>query len=325
MAYYIGIDIGGTNSEIGILNSEGEILKRTSIKTFSKLGAEKTFSRIWDTCKTLTSELFIAENEIVSIGMGIPGPVVDSSIVKIAANFSWGENFPAKELMEKISGKTVIVENDVRAIALGEFLFGAARNYKNSIVIPIGTGIAAGIIIDGKILRGATGSAGEFGHITVEDEGYECGCGLVGCLETYCSASGIVKEAKSKLKNNFNSELHSISDGDFNELESKHIFDMAKSGDILSQEIVDSFCKYMAKGIGTLLNILNPEAIIFTGGVSRAGSIILQGVEKHLHKYALRTTLENIKLDFGQLEEDGGVKGAAALAIINRRGGNYGF
>lgn len=317
MDYYIGVDIGGTNTEIGILDTNGVILNKKTIKTDPTQGAEKTFERVWEASKEISKEICIDENKIKSIGIGLPGPVVDNSILKIAANLSWGDNFPAKELMEKISGKSVKIENDARAIALGEYLFGAAQKYKNSMIISIGTGLSVGIIIDGKILSGAGGAAGEFGHMVVEDNGYSCGCGLKGCLETYCSANGIVREAKRRLEGNIENGLYKKFSENLEKLEAKDIFEMAKSGDKFSQEIVDFFCRYMAKGIGTLLNIINPEAVIFTGGVSKAGDFLLEGIEKHLGKYTLGINLENLKFGFGQLNEEGGIKGAVAIVMLS--------
>lgn len=315
MAYFVGIDIGGTNVEIGILNAEGDILGKESIKTESKKGAEDTFNRIWNKTKELAERLKVKLEEIEAIGLGIPGPVVNNSVVKIAANFSWNNNFPAKELMEKVTGKPVKVGNDVKVIALGETLFGAGKGYKNSITIPIGTGIAAGIIIDGKILEGAGGAAGEFGHVVVNKDGYKCGCGLTGCLETYCSATGIVREGRRRLEIDKNNALYELIDGDLEKLEAKHIFDLAKKGDKFSNEIVEFFCDKLAEGVGMLLNIINPEIIIFTGGVAKAGEIIINGVKKYLPKYALGMTMENLIFTFGELEEEAGIKGAAALVM----------
>lgn len=315
MPYFVGIDIGGTNVEIGILDSNGNILGKKSIKTESKKGAENTFTRIWNTVQLLASELNINEKEIESIGLGIPGPVINNSVVKIAANFSWNDNFPAKDLMEKISGKPVKVGNDVKVIALGETLFGAGKGYKNSITIPIGTGIAAGLIIDGKIFEGLDGAAGEFGHVVVNKHGYKCGCGLTGCLETYCSATGIVREGKRRLQEDKDNALYKLIDGDLDKLEAKHIFDLAKQGDKFSMDIVDFFCDKLAEGVGMLLNIINPEVIIFTGGVAKAGQIIIDTMKKYLPNYALRMTLENIVFKFGELEEEAGIKGAAALVM----------
>lgn len=315
MSYFVGVDIGGTNVEMGILNEAGEILIKKSIKTDSKKGAEDTFGRIWSAISSLITELGITKDDIESIGMGIPGPVLNNSIVKIAANFSWGDNFPAKELMEKISGKPVKVGNDVKLIALGETLFGAGRGYKNSITIPIGTGIAAGIIINGAVVEGADGAAGEFGHVVVNKQGYKCGCGLTGCLETYCSATGIIREGKRRLAESRDNALYRRIEGCIDSLEARDIFDLAKEGDKFCTDIVDWFCEYMAEGIGMLLNILNPEIIIFSGGVSRAGDILLDGVKKNLPKYALGMTMENLKFAFGELNEEAGIKGAAALVM----------
>ncbi len=315
MNYFVGIDIGGTNVEIGILNAQGDILGKESIKTESKKGAEDTFNRIWNKTKELAEKLKIKVEDIEAIGLGIPGPVVNNSVVKIAANFSWNNDFPAEDLMEKVTGKTVKVGNDVKVIALGETLFGAGKGYKNSITIPIGTGIAAGIIIDGKILEGAGGAAGEFGHVVVNKEGYKCGCGLTGCLETYCSATGIVREGRRRLELDKNNALYEVIGGDLEKLEAKHIFDLAKKGDKFSSEIVDFFCEKLAEGVGMLLNIINPEIIIFTGGVARAGEIITDGVKKYLPKYALGMTMENLIFTFGKLEEEAGIKGAAALVM----------
>ena len=315
MNYFVGIDIGGTNVEIGILNAQGDILGKESIKTESKKGAEDTFNRIWNKTKELAEKLKIKVEDIEAIGLGIPGPVVNNSVVKIAANFSWNNDFPAKDLMEKVTGKPVKVGNDVKVIALGETLFGAGKGYKNSITIPIGTGIAAGIIIDGKILEGAGGAAGEFGHVVVNKEGYKCGCGLTGCLETYCSATGIVRERRRRLELDKNNALYEVIGGDLEKLEAKHIFDLAKKGDKFSSEIVDFFCEKLAEGVGMLLNIINPEIIIFTGGVARAGEIITDGVKKYLPKYALGMTMENLIFTFGKLEEEAGIKGAAALVM----------
>lgn len=315
MNYFVGIDIGGTNVEIGILNAQGDILGKESIKTESKKGAEDTFNRIWNKTKELAEKLKIKVEDIEAIGLGIPGPVVNNSVVKIAANFSWNNDFPAKDLMEKVTGKPVKVGNDVKVIALGETLFGAGKGYKNSITIPIGTGIAAGIIIDGKILEGAGGAAGEFGHVVVNKEGYKCGCGLTGCLETYCSATGIVREGRRRLELDKNNALYEVIGGDLEKLEAKHIFDLAKKGDKFSSEIVDFFCEKLAEGVGILLNIINPEIIIFTGGVARAGEIITDGVKKYLPKYALGMTMENLIFTFGKLEEEAGIKGAAALVM----------
>lgn len=315
MRYFFGIDIGGTNVEIGLVTLTGTILEKTSIKTYSSRGAQDTFERIWKSCKGILNIKKVEENEVVGIGMGIPGPVINNSIVAVAANFSWGNNFNAKELMENISGRQVFVGNDVKLISLAEYYFGATKDYKNSINIAIGTGIASGIIIDGKILNGCSGIAGEFGHIVIDENGRKCGCGLKGCLETYCSAKGIVETAKEELKN-FEEETklrkYILEE---NSCEAKIIFELAKEKDLFCMKMVDSFCKNLAKGLGGIINVINPEIIIFTGGVSKARNIILEGLEKYLPLYSLEIMLKNLKLDFGVLGTDAGILGAATLII----------
>lgn len=309
--YYVGIDIGGTNTKIGILDSDFNILKEVKIKTLSQNGPHDTFARIWNNALIVAKELGIEEESIKGIGMGIPGPVVDNSIVKIAANFSWGNDFNAKKLMEEVSGKKVQVENDVRNIALGEYKFGAARGYNNAIVIPIGTGISAGMIINGKILSGVDGCAGEFGHIVIDENGYKCGCGLTGCLETYVSAPGIVREAKRILKEKKYGLLYEYSIN--NEIEAHDIFSYYLQGDDIAIEIVDNFSKKLAYGISMLLNILNTEAIILAGGVSKSADIIIPLVKKYLPQYALKITMQNIDIKKCELLDSAGIKGAAAM------------
>ena len=317
MRYFAGVDVGGTNTKIGILNENADILVQESIKTESEKGAEITIKRIWETIKKISEAIEVKPEEIEGIGVGIPGPVVDESTVKIAANFSWGNDFPAKKMFSEITGKKVKIGNDVKVIVLGEQLYGAGKGYKNSITIAIGTGIAAGIIIDGKILSGSTGAAGEFGHIVIKRKGHKCGCGLEGCLETYCSATGIVREAKIILENNGESSLYEVVNSNLDNLESYHIFQEAEKGDKAALRIVDEFCENLAHGIGTLLNIVNPEIIIFGGGVSKAGNIMLEGIKKYLPEYALQMTLDNLKFTYSELKESAGIKGAAALIIGN--------
>lgn len=317
MQYYVGVDIGGTNSKIGILNDQCEILAEESIKTNSTEGANATFVRIWQTAQKLAASQNITVDQLEGIGLGIPGPVVDQAIVKIAANFSWGNDFNAKQLMETISGKPVKVENDVRAIALGEKLFGAGRGSKNAIVIPIGTGIAAGMILDNQILSGSAGCAGEFGHIMVNENGLKCGCGLTGCLETYVSAPGVVREAKRLLSEQQAGEFYQKFANQLDLLEAHHVFDYAKQGDVVALKVIDNFAKYLAYGIGVLLNIINPEVIILAGGVAKSATFIIEKVQQYLPHYALSVSLQNLQIKPSELLDSAGVKGAAAL-IINK-------
>ncbi|AZI13378.1 ROK family protein [Avibacterium paragallinarum] len=320
MKYYAGVDIGGTNTKIGILDNHFNILAEQSIPTLSQQGARSTFSRIWQTILDLLAQHQLSEARLEGIGLGIPGPVVNQAIVKIAANFSWGNDFNAKQLMEEISHKNVVVENDVRAITLGEHLFGAGQGVANLIVVPIGTGIASGILLNGKVLSGSGGCAGEFGHIMVNEQGMKCGCGLTGCLETYTSAPGLVREAKKLLSTPETDkqkcgEFFQRFSTDLDSLQAHHIFEYAKKGDHLALQVVDSFTKYLAYGLGVLINIFNPELIVLAGGVAKSADFIIEKIQKFLPHYSLGVSLQNLQIKPSQLLDSAGVKGAAALVI----------
>ena len=315
MEYFVGIDIGGTNSKIGILNSNGDILKSTSIKTESIEGVDYTINKIWASVLELADELDITRDLIKGIGMGIPGPVIDQKKVGFFANFPWEKNINISEKMEEISGIKTRLDNDVNVIALGETLYGAGKGYSKSVTIALGTGVGGGIFIDGKLISGATGAGGEIGHMKLEKEGKVCGCGQKGCFEAYASATGVIREALSRLQINKNNELYRLIDGDLNKLEAKHVFDAAKKGDKFSLEIVDYVSEYLAMGIGNVLNIINPEVIILSGGVALAGDILLDKVKEKLPNYALGITIENLQIKLGQLGNDAGIKGASALTI----------
>lgn len=313
MKYFIGVDIGGTNSKIGIVDKEGEILKSVSIKTESINGVDYTLNKIWETSLNLLKDLGIEKEKVKGIGMGIPGPVKEQKIVGFFANFPWKKNMNISEKMEKITGVKTRIDNDANIIALGETLYGAGKGFSKSVTITLGTGVGGGIVLDGKLVSGATGAGGEIGHIKLERDGKLCGCGQKGCLEAYASATGIVREALSRLQVNKNNSLYSLIEGDLNRLEAKHVFDEAKKGDIFSLEIVDYVSEYLAMGIGSIINIINPEIVILTGGVAMAGDILLDRVKEKLPKYAMEITCKNLEIRLGYLGNDAGIKGAAGL------------
>lgn len=313
MKYYAGVDLGGTNTKIGILDIGGNIFKSSIIKTFSDRGVEDTLNRIWETIKNLAQELNIDIKDLAGIGIGIPGPVKDQSIVKFFANFPWEKNLNIKELMEKISGVETKLDNDVNIIAMGEAKYGAAKGSSSSVTIALGTGIGGGIYINGSLISGFSGAGGEIGHIKLEKDGKLCGCGQRGCFEAYASATGMIREAVSRLAVNKNNLLYEIIDRKIDKLEAKDIFDAAKQGDNFSLEIVDYETEYLAMGIGNILNILNPEVIVIGGGVALAGDILFNPLKEKLKKYVLPVALEDLKIVPGVLGNEAGIKGAVGL------------
>ena len=314
MKYIAGVDIGGTNTKIGIVSSEGRIVAKESIKTLSMEGVESTLKRIWASIKGLLEKNEINYEDLLGVGMGIPGPVREQEIVGFFANFPWEKNLNIAKLFRNISGKETKLENDVNVIALGEARHGAGRGAKTSVTIALGTGIGGGIYIDGKIISGFNGAGGEVGHMKLVKNGKLCGCGQKGCFEAYASATGIEREAISRLKVNKTNKLYQKLNGEIDKVEAKDVFDCAKEGDAFSLDIVDYEAEYLAMGIGNVLNLINPEKIILAGGVSLAGDILLDRVKEKLPKYAMSVAIENgFSIELGILGNDSGIYGASAL------------
>ena len=312
MKYIAGVDLGGTNTKIGILDSVGHIIESTSIKTESIKGIRDTFTRIWNSIKELADKNNIM---VEGIGMGIPGPVIHQSVVSFFANFPWEDNTDCSKLMKEISGLPMKLDNDVNVIALGEAKYGAGKGYESSVTIALGTGVGGGIYVDGRLISGFTGAGGEVGHMKIVKDGKLCGCGQKGCFEAYASATAIIREATSRLIVNKTNLIYEMIDGDLTKLEAKHVFDAAKKGDKFAIDIVDYEAEYLAMGIGNILNIINPKAIILGGGVALAGDILLDALKEKLPKYAMNATLEGIEILQAELGNDGGVKGASALIL----------
>lgn len=314
MKYIAGVDIGGTNTKIGIVSTEGRIVAKESIKTLSMEGVESTLKRIWASIKGLLEKNEINYEDLLGVGMGIPGPVREQEIVGFFANFPWEKNLNIAKLFRNISGKETKLENDVNVIALGEARHGAGRGAKTSVTIALGTGIGGGIYIDGKIISGFNGAGGEVGHMKLVKDGKLCGCGQKGCFEAYASATGIEREAISRLKVNKTNKLYQKLNGEIDKVEAKDVFDCAKEGDAFSLDIVDYEAEYLAMGIGNILNLINPEKIILAGGVSLAGDILLDRVKEKLPKYAMSVAIENgFSIELGILGNDSGIYGASAL------------
>ena len=314
MNYYVGMDLGGTNTKIGLVDEGGNIIFTTIVKTESKEGLEKTVERL---SKILIEQIKgsnIDYDDVKGVGLGVPGPVVNERTVKFWANFPWPKEVDLAAEFEKNLNKKVKVDNDVNVITLGEMWKGAAQGYKNVLGLAIGTGIGGGIIVDGKLVSGEHGAGGEVGHIKIEPNGKLCGCGQKGCWEAYASATGIIREAKSRLAVNRQNLLYEMTKG--RDLEAKDVFDAAKKGDAFSIDIVDYEAEKLALGIGNLLSILDPEIVVVGGGVALAGDILFDRVKEKLKDVAFPSILENLKIVTATLGNDAGILGAAYLGMM---------
>ena len=311
MNYYVGIDLGGTNTKIGLLDEDGNILFSTIVKTESEQGFEKTIERLSNILKIQVSNLNISFKNVAGVGLGVPGPVANGRIVKFWANFPWSVNVDLAAEFEKHLGVPVKVDNDVNVITLGEMWKGGGRGYKNVLGLAIGTGIGGGVVVNGKLVSGKNGAGGEVGHIKVERDGKLCGCGQEGCWEAYASAIGLVREAKSRLTVNKNNLLYERTKE--REVEAKDIFDAARDGDEFSLNLVDYEAEFIALGIGNLLNVLDTDVVVVGGGIALAGAILFDKINEKLRKYAMLSTLEGLKIVPAELGNDAGIYGAAYL------------
>lgn len=315
--YIIGVDLGGTNIKVGLVKAEdGEILNSFSIKTESEKGSSDTFDRIASFIEEIIKKENLTKEDILGLGMGIPGPVINNEIVSFFANFPWENNLNVAEELKKRTGLKVKLDNDVNVITLGEAWTGAAQGYKNVLGVALGTGIGGGLVINGHLFGGTSGGAGEIGHIKVEENGKLCGCGQKGCWEAYASATGLEREAVSRLKVNKNNLVWKKIEGDMTKLEAKHIFDAAKEGDEFALELVDYETRYVALGLSSVLNVINPEIVVIGGGVSLAGNILFNGIKKKIKENTLVPILGGLKdIVPAKLGNDAGIVGAAALIL----------
>ncbi|WP_395318331.1 ROK family glucokinase [Fructilactobacillus frigidiflavus] len=313
----IGIDLGGTTTKMAFLNEDGEVLEKWRILTdISDNGSHivpniiKSISKhIEDSGKTTA--------DFIGIGMGTPGAVNrENGTVSEAFNLNWKTTQPIREDIQAGLGLPFDLDNDANVASLGEYWKGAGSAEDDVVFATLGTGVGGGVIANGKLLHGVNGGAGEIGHITVQPDGYLCTCGKNGCLETYASATGIVRVAEDMAKKfNGTSRLKELIDDGDEKITSKLVFYLADNGDILANQVVDRICFYLGLALSTIGNTLNPASIIIGGGVSNAGNTLLQPTTKYFQQNAFPSVRDSTKIKLAELGNDAGVIGAASMAL----------
>ena len=279
--YCFGIDIGGTTVKCGLFNVDGEVLDKWEIKTRTENNGENIIADIAETMNAKIAEKGLDKEEIVGAGVGVPGPADEEGNVPVAVNLHWGFVPLSKELSEK-TGLAVRVGNDANVAALGEMWKGGAVGYHNVVMVTLGTGVGGGIIINGKIVTGSNGAGGEIGHIHVTDSvDKPCNCGNTGCLEQVASATGVVYLANKKLASCDTPSV--LRDG---EVSAKSVFDAVKAGDAVAQEIAEEFGRYLGLACANIAGVVDPQVFVIGGGVSKAGKILFDYIEKYYKKYA---------------------------------------
>lgn len=314
MKYCFGVDIGGTFVKIGLFTAEGELLDKWEIKTRREDQSSHILPDIAEALNVKMQEKGISKDQVAGVGFGTPGPVTEDGVAVCPANLDW-ENKPVAKELSELTGLPCRGGNDVNVAGLGEMWRGGARGYKDVVVVPIGTGVGAAIIVNGQVITGAKGAAGEVGHIHVDDEIKEsCGCGAVGCVEQFSSATGLVRMAKKVLTETDRSTVLR------NEMEitAKTVLDAAKAGDAVADEIFDKFCDYLGYSLAATAAVIDPEIFIIGGGVSKAGQVLVDRVQGYFKKYVW-PGCRGIKFALAELGNDAGIYGAASMVILNQK------
>lgn len=309
MKYCFGVDIGGTTVKLGLFTTDGEIVDKWEIKTRTENQGEAVLPDIAEALNAKLAEKKIGRDEVEGIGVGVPAPVDAEGVVQNTANLGWGYKEVKRE-MEELSGMRAEIGNDANVAALGEMWLGAGKGRKNIIMVTLGTGVGGGIIIDGKPLVGAHGAGGEIGHLCVNyEETDHCGCGNTGCLEQYASATGITRLANIRLAKD---DTSSVLRGQ--EVSAKTVFDAVKAEDAVAKEIAEEFGKYLGHAMANLAAVADPSAIVIGGGVSKAGEVLIEYVEKNFKERAFFAN-KDTEFVLATLGNDAGICGAAKLIL----------
>ena len=308
--YVFGVDIGGTTVKLGFFSTEGELLDKWEITTRKDEGGAYILSDIAASIEEKLSKDGIDKTDIQGVGMGVPGPVKEDGTVLKCVNLGWGVINAAQELSDLI-GLPVKAGNDANMAALGEYWQGGGKGYENVVMVTLGTGVGGGIIINGKMLAGVNGAGGEIGHMHVRDgETKPCGCGNYGCIEQYASATGIARLARERLmENDDESLLRHVGS-----VSAKDVFDAIKQGDEVAVEVGQRFGDYLGKALANIACVVNPDAIVIGGGVSKAGPVIFDYVKEPFEKNVFHACRQ---VDFllAKLDNDAGIYGCAKLAL----------
>ena len=308
--YLFGVDIGGTTVKIGLFNVDGELLEKWEITTRTDDGGAYILSDIAASVTAKMEEKGIDKSDVKGVGMGVPGPVKEDGTVVKCVNLGWGV-FNAAEELGGLLGLPVKVGNDANMAALGEYWQGGGKDYQNVVMVTLGTGVGGGIIINGKIVAGVNGAGGEIGHMTIDlNEQDACNCGKKGCLEQYASATGIVRLANRALQaSDKPSKLREVK-----YISAKEIFDAAKSGDDIALDLVEEHGKRLGYALANVACVVDVDAFVIGGGVSRAGQILIDTTKKYFQQYAFHAC-RNTVFELATLGNDAGMFGGAAAVI----------
>lgn len=311
----VGIDLGGTNVAFGLTEEDGTLLCKTSVPTRRDLDADALTVYIAESVFSWLREQGIEDDDILSIGMGVPGiPDDENGVIVYTTNLPFYRT-EARAIFSRYTKHPLRISNDANCAALGEITCGAAKGYKTSVTLTLGTGVGGGVIIDGKIFEGFNGGGGELGHMVLHAGGELCGCGRRGCLEAYASATAIIRETVKAMEAHPESEIVKLCQGDSSRINAKTAFDAMRAGDEVGTWIVRNYIENLGEGIINYINIFQPEIVLIGGGVSKEGENLLAPLREYVFKYAYGTDiLPRARIEKTLLGNDAGIIGAAMIA-----------
>lgn len=312
---FAGVDIGGTNIKYGLVDLKGKVLFREQRPTLVEKGAEPLMHLVTNIAERLLYYAAEEEYEIKSLGVGTPGAVDTriGKVISLSPNIDGWQGMEIGRTLKDRLNLPVHVDNDVNAMALAESKFGAGVGYSSAVCVAVGTGVGGGIIIDGKVWRGANYTAGEVGHISIDADGPPCRCGSRGCLEVFCSSEGIIGRAKNKLRSGLTQIFEEVVDGDIETLTIKKLFAAVKKGDEIAIEVISETAAYLGAGLAGVVNLLNPEIVIIGGGVADGGGGFVEAVSAEIRKRAFGSATEKLRVAKATLGNDAGFIGASIL------------
>ena len=307
--FCFGVDVGGTTVKLGLFNTDGDVLDKWEITTVTDNDGKEILPDVAKSILQKMEDRGMDRSEVVGVGIGVPGPVDAGGTVYGAVNLGW-KTLSIKKELQGLLNMPVEAGNDANVAALGEMWQGGARGYDNVVMVTLGTGVGGGIIVEKKIIAGAAGAGGEIGHMHVNDEEtIPCNCGNCGCLEQYVSATGIVRLAKEVLAaSDAPSVLRET------QVTAKDVWDAVKEDDPLAVEVAEKFGWYLGKALASIASVVNPEVFVIGGGVSKAGSVLIEYIQKSFNKYAF-FGCRGALFTLATLGNDAGIYGAARMVL----------
>ena len=313
MSYYCGIDLGGTNIKAGIVDGEGKLLNKVSIKTRAERAMEEIIHDMGQLAVDAIKDAGLEVKDIEAIGIGSPGtPDNDEGLLVYSSNLPFNKA-PMRKLIREVVDLPVYIDNDANCAAMAEAVAGAGKGAKDSVTITLGTGVGAGVIINGRIFSGFNQAGSEFGHTVLVSGGVQCGCGRKGCFEQYASASALARMTKEAAEANPDSLLNKVKE-DFGEWNAQIAFVAMKQGDKVAEKVIDSYTDYLADGLANAINTFMPEVLVVGGGVCGEGdSLLIPMREKTMSRPYFGPGVKKTRIELAQMGNDAGIVGAAMM------------